>query len=579
MIPKNFNQIDFRCIKYEPDLINDVFLRPIYPIKLDESLTINSFSNMKIPTKKILMNANFFFHNLNGIQVNSRFLFDPLLKIYNYRNIYLQFHDSLLLSKGECSLDQNETGLFRNVSSINIAHTVKYFPNTNPCLFQNSFINELVFYGLASNFFKNNIITFNSSQNSNLNSNIEKLGLYFFKGILTENTLDPFVFIQLKTLTLSGILDKIAQNALKNLHNLSLITFKIEKFLNFLENGISWMHQINSDLNINPEETSNFLFNLTIIKRVKKIEFQSAQTLTNEKFCLFKTFPHYQLIAPLFSKDMNYNCSCTVLWLVKYNLFILDKKEYSSYQFCAANKTSLRIQIEICDFENRLNLCNKSSYYVITPIESQIETLYFIELFDYIILLSYPVVFTLAISSNSFNILVLKEIITDSYKSEVKNSKKSLIFLMLLNSILNFSYVIVRLMHLMNKCVSQNSKFCSKISHTISIQYFDVLFVDILGNIIKFLSNLTLLIISLQRMFLLRGKKTLFGRICKTLGLILTIFVPIISSLEKIINPGINFDDEMLNDFNVTEDFLPQKKKTYFANIDVCFFCTKICYQ
>ncbi|CAF0715157.1 unnamed protein product [Brachionus calyciflorus] len=556
-----FNDIDFRCINFEPNLIENLSLRPLYSITLDDNLKINHFSNLKIASKLLTSDVKFYFHSLNGIQVNSNFVFEPLLKIYKYRNIYIQFHDSLILTKGDCLSNNNKFGLFKNISTIYMAHTARYYSKTNPCLFQNSLIFKLIFYGLANNFIKTNIITFLGSLNSNLNSNISQLELNFFKGVLTKNLLDSHVFKELEVLTIDGILDQISSDALKNLTKIYLIILKMDEILKFFESGTSWMQPINSDIKINLENLDDNLLNFSA--RVVKLQFQSFEIFTDQVFCLFKNFPHSRLILPVFKKQQISNCSCTVLWLVGYNLYILDRKEYPIYEFCTYNKTYLKVLVKKCDFEKRLNLCSLPSR-EIRLVESQIGLLYLFELLDFIILCTYPIVFTLAISSNSINIIVLKKITTEIKKKTPKNSNLTIVFLMLMNSISNLTYVIIRLMHLMNKCVSQNSRFCSPISHTIFIQYFDVIVVNTLGNIIKFLSNFMLFLISLNRMFLLIGKKVLGDKTLAIISLILFITILLISSLEKIINPGINFVQENVYDLNAYVEY--PDRNNFFIN-------------
>ena len=60
---------------------------------------------------------------------------------------------------------------------------------------------------------------------------------------------------------------------------------------------------------------------------------KSAYTYPNKDFCLFKEFPHTQLVAALIKLGQSdIKCSCTLIWLHKYQeKYFIEKKDNKTY--------------------------------------------------------------------------------------------------------------------------------------------------------------------------------------------------------------------------------------------------------
>ena len=58
--------------------------------------------------------------------------------------------------------------------------------------------------------------------------------------------------------------------------------------------------------------------------------FNNDYYYPDEDLCLFKDFPHKQLIYPSIVSEKQKECTCTIIWLVKYFNFYL-KSDLSEY--------------------------------------------------------------------------------------------------------------------------------------------------------------------------------------------------------------------------------------------------------
>ena len=79
-----------------------------------------------------------------------------------------------------------------------------------------------------------------------------------------------------------------------------------------------------------------------------------------------------------------------------------------------------------------------------------------------------------------------------------------------MNSVFNFIYCNLTLLRLMNVCVFETSMFCSSISTYESTQYFRIIFIYYIGNIIKLCCNISYISFSISRFTLSANNKSRF---------------------------------------------------------------------
>ena len=114
---------------------------------------------------------------------------------------------------------------------------------------------------------------------------------------------------------------------------LKTIAINHDNFETFFHKGIAWISYLNADLNVSL--TNGFDFNSNK-KRSIFVEFYDTPSSFNppylypdEDICLFRDFPHSQLVFPsiVFAetfKKTQVKCSCTIVWLIQHGKYYLN---------------------------------------------------------------------------------------------------------------------------------------------------------------------------------------------------------------------------------------------------------------
>ena len=204
-----------------------------------------------------------------------------------------------------------------------------------PLVFNNSRIRSLYIVGLANTFFKRNLLNIeNRTFDGGLNSKIEYLNIKKEENLnIDSNLLNPSVFRKLNIFQISGPVNTIDGKSFKALKNLKEIRFSKTDFRDMIhKNGIEWMRDLNSGLNVNlsdfEELKKNYHRKIRIDIGVYSYmsEIRLSKVLPDRDFCLYENFPFNQLVIlieiayqdrllPLLNSS---HYSCTYLWLAKY---------------------------------------------------------------------------------------------------------------------------------------------------------------------------------------------------------------------------------------------------------------------
>lgn len=142
---------------------------------------------------------------------------------------------------------------------------------------------------------------------------------------------------------------------------------------------------------------------------------------------------------------------------------------------------------------------------------------------------------------------------------------------MLLNSFLNFLLCFINIFHLINSCTSYSGIFCSTFKRHISVQYYEIYVIEFFGSILKTLSNISALVISMER-YALQNRGFIFNRI-KRLSIywrmgIFVIFIGFIlfAGLDKILSSRLGHFFYDMDYYDYTET--PEKNIFLVYNID-----------
>ena len=272
------------------------------------------------------------------------------------------------------------------------------------------------------------------------------------------------------------------------------------------ENGIEWIKNYNKDINYDLDNFSNQSIDY-LTDNIKYIDhncFKSnglyspplTDIFPDEDFCLYKDFPINQLIAvfencpekEMFEYRNTIKITCTYLWITRSYKVLIKTYNPGMLVYDIMNmlfNSNDYKSISKCNFESRLELCNKSNFQA-----KSISTLFEIgeamKMTQSVInILSY----VLSIFGIVTNILI---IITISSKKNEKSFKGFKQYdYMRLNSICNCLILLIHLISWLNHCVYPFQVFCPLIRKTLFMQYFNMVVEGILMNALKFMNNFT----------------------------------------------------------------------------------------
>ena len=156
--------------------------------------------------------------------------------------------------------------------------------------------------------------------------------------------------------------------------------------------------------------------------------------------------------------------------------------------------------ISKCNFKYKLSLCNKSTY----------QTENWWENFDYFILNKklQPAVklgqYIFALIGIATNVLVVI-IVTHKNNKETFKDLKHYSYLYL-NSLFNLIILFIRLLSWINECFYPFEVFCPEFRKVVFIQFFKIIFKEVMVTLLKFMCNFTYVAFSLNRIALI-GKE------------------------------------------------------------------------
>ena len=287
----------------------------------------------------------------------------------------------------------------------------------------------------------------------------------------------------------------------------------------FFNHGIEWMSHLNSDLNQNFAEISTTKDQKPVKLSARSIYliFYDNQnyernhlvkldySYPEEDFCLFRDFPHSQLVYPIIDTLHLKACTCTLSWLVKYSemyqKYDTEMFEYI-HDFYRINDTLFCQDIfSKCNFSEKLDQCYKHNRIRQRELGFFEEAkLYLnIKLIQYIAeIFLQPFFCVISILTNCLVILTLH-----NKNAEIKKNLANIMYKHIqANTWFNIAYALIKLMSLINICIYPRTSFCSDIYTLPGSQYFKIYVVYFLGNIVRCGCNCSYLCFSVSRYLL-----------------------------------------------------------------------------
>ena len=439
-----------------------------------------------------------------------------------------------------------------------------------PLVFKNARIWLLDLLGLVDTFYKRNTLKFTNDVFSDLNSLIIILQLNKVESIKLDLTiLNPSVFSRLRRINIYGPIKSIDKNIFAMLPQLDHIFFDSMYFRKMIhENGIDWIKEIDKNLTIkvdlkNISEANEIKKRRVVIRgiyincnNVSSISEPLFKVFPDEDFCIYKDFPFDQLVLFMqvcdneFLNDMikTDEFTCTYWWLIQYIEFYY---EFFNKEFTGSNtikkimeSQSFR-EISKCDFEHRLELCNKTNYqikniwsnidyyYLNKKFQSAIKiTVYFISLFG--ILTNLLVIILILIKSN-----------TDLFK-EFKQYNY-----LCINSIFCLMILVINILSWTTECFYPYEVFCPEIRKVVFFQFFKVIFKECLTTTFRFMLNFSYVAFSLNRIVTIRKEQNKFFMFISEVSIkwyiVVTLIISAGLSSMKFFKYDINYEYPTMN--------------------------------
>jgi hypothetical protein len=522
--PREFNQSILKIFAKENILLDN---------DLDFSGVVNIFNSSHFQNEVWFQNVNGF--NENNIKLTAEKALtlsrtNKYIRLVQITNVILGFYrQGYLLKSEQCKIENfdSETNFFGQIKTLFLQDKVFYNHKICPYVFMNTRLERLDLYEISNSLIFMNTLEFLNISESPLffqmKNKLEFLNLCLYNGQISAINLNPFAFQNLKYLVIKGSFEYFDKNLFADFQEIRFVSIKSDALINFFHRGgTKWLNSINKNLNINLKDKSNFRQNIHRLVSIQ-ISVQSwfvwntFYTFPNEDICLFKNFPHSQLVVPLIifypAKFDTIECSCTLIWLQQYyklyfskNFTIFDSyiTIEPEYKDIFVNESSIKCvtseeKFTSCKFSQRFEKCDFITKFKSFPLNGLYSLIFTIKWLQYIIEV-YMRTF-LCLFGLITNFLALKVIRNKYHRKNFSNPMYKHIFA---NSLFNIGFCLIFLCSLINICIFSKTSFCSSVWQTQLAQYFYIYVMLFMGNSFRLCCNISYIFFSISR-FALSG--------------------------------------------------------------------------
>ena len=460
----------------------------------------------------------------------------------------------------EAANETNPRSIFQIISKLSNELHLPLAESKNrlcPFAFKDFHINHLNILG-ENSFYSQKILSFTNNSIGYLNSTIIELEFSINNVELNMDFLHPDVFNQLQRMSILSKVKKIHPDLFMWLNKVNLIQLKNEIIRSLMHNGgIEWIRNINKEAYCNLENSSE-----VDLSRIKYIFVECFNNLNSpplievfpdEDFCLYKDFPVNQLVvifefclSELESGILHDKITCTYLWITRSYKYLVNFYYMGPLKASMQNllNSSDYKSVSNCNFEKKLELCNKSSF-VAKNFITYFEISEGMKMTESVInILSY----ILCIFGIITNLLIIITISSKKNKEEFKRCKHY--SYLRLNSICSCLILLIRIISWLNQCIYPFQVFCPIIRKTIFMQYFKIIVEEVLMTTLKFMNSFTYIGFAFNRISLIGKDHNKLVKFMSDLGikkyigvtLLISIGLSVIKFFEYDINSGYPFE-------------------------------------
>jgi len=497
---------------------------------VDIVMILNSFNfvnlnqNIKEQARIQILNIEGFNQNWNQINIFEKMHLN--FQVF-FSDLYFVFYLNNTLITKEMCVWENFLGksmtYFGGMKSVTFLENIIYFKNICPYIFLNSNLTQLSFLKITNSLiFKNQLEFLDINQTQNHELRIKNLIYLEFNIIFEDLTLkimNKYFFERVIVLRVKGSIRQIQEDLFEYFKYLNVLHIETDDIGQFFKNGLKWTKSLNKDLKVDFKKGFSVHDSL-LVKLVKFNEiaspFSDTYSYPDKDICIFRDFPHNQLVLPMILSFKKLECTCTLIWLIRYSKLNLNKTyalfervlennlypENSSVIYCF--NQNIIATIDACHYEDKLKNCLDtfdgvkdlrgiySEFFVLKWIQMIVDV-YFRPLFCFV------GVFT--------NFLIIKIIKNKKAKKDFKNLMYQNI---LFNSFFNFIFCFINSFSLINVCTFLSTSFCSSIYKSDVSQYFKIYVISFLGNSIRISSNVSYILFSVSRFSIISSRKFKF---------------------------------------------------------------------
>jgi hypothetical protein len=554
--------------------ISDYQLMPDRPVALDKSFDILAINALMFNS---LAESNYVtLQNMLGIDLNFYGYTSYMHTYFDYTIHYtivdstfdFYLNNKIISECNHTAFANMGNSVFGPIVNLNLLEFVKFGGRISPLAFNNSVLNTFAVSVIDHFVFKTRFKFCDYTEIDDdtmmhrIDSDIQEFKISGYNYKLDKSVLPQSVFKLIKTLDLfSGLRSIQTDLFFSSFYYLETVNIYSRNFKQFFHHvGVDWTQSFYSEMN------SSYLYqtNVTYInlKQVHSTQLNSFYQFPDTDFCIFTEFPVLRPVVLSYDTAVN-NCSCLFFWLVQN--FQSDSQIMSQEQIDLSNKNYLNCDMKGEAFANQclnssarmLEICNSLNRpEILQQLSSESDlsdydieySLYIVQFVFNVILL--PLFCIIGFFSNAFTVRVVR--------AQAKELKEPFFDYMKLNSWFNCIYCAVYLTTLMNECILINGIYCSSIRKSLFAQWYKILVVEFFGEVIKMCSNVTFIIMNVNRYMLIgRDHHKTLKSISEAPPTSIAIFIFLFSITSSIVNAfqyQINYFNELF-DFPTVSSF------------------------
>ena len=349
--------------------VEQLKLYPVEQIVLDSDLDLRGvcklFKFYRLPAIVI--------ENLRGFNQNVK---DTKIYENNYfvylNDLRFEFHlRGKILSDNECVRSNFEYGnIFGSLKSLLFATNIRYTRKICPYYFMNSTVlTEFVFAHISNSFlFKNRLLFLPADNKTEFHTKeLYYLRLQVYSDVITCQNINTQVFKNLIYLVIGGNIELIQSDLFMYFKKIRYLSLNIQNMKQLLHSsgGVTWLKWLSALDNQKIPQ-----------KKVILLEFRQTESFFNTIYsfpdadlCLYKDFPFENAVYPILNLGKTFECSCSILWLLKNDELFFGKNtrqqmlqfiaNYPQLNYTFTTRDCLSLKSMECQFEQRLNNCAK----------------------------------------------------------------------------------------------------------------------------------------------------------------------------------------------------------------------------